>query len=118
MKVSRQTKLESQLQAAENELIEALASHLPYTVQHGDPLFENSEVRPDYVPAHRISEESERLFQLAKEAVRLRETIGLSSSGSVGQLFISACRELADMGNGNRRGPRQLAAWLMSELGT
>ena len=118
MKVSRQAKLESQLQAAETELIEALASHLRYTAQHGDPLFENSEYRPDYVQAHRINEESEHLFQLAKESVRLRETIGLPASGSVGQLFISACGELADMGNGNRRGPRQLAAWLMNELGT
>ena len=118
MKASRQAKLESQLHAAETELTSALVSHLPYTAQHGDPLFENSEFRHSHVPAHRVSEESERLYQLASESVRLRETIGLPVSGSVGQLFVSACRELANTADGNRRGPRQLASWLISELGT
>ena len=117
MKASRQEKLETQLVAAEGELLELLSAALPYTAQHGDMLFFNSSFHPDYIRPHQISERSEVLFSLASESVTLREQIGLPVIGSAGQLFLSACSEAANMSNGNRRGPRQLAAWLLGELG-
>jgi hypothetical protein len=117
MKASRQEKLETQLVAAEGELLELLSEALPYTAQHGDMLFFNSSFHPDYIRPHQISERSEVLFSLASESVTLREQIGLPVIGYAGQLFLSACSEAANMSNGNRRDPRQLAAWLLGELG-
>jgi hypothetical protein len=80
-------------------------------------LFFNSSFHPDYIRPHQISERSEALFSLARESVTLREQIGLPVIGSAGQLFLSACSEAANTSNDNRRGPRQLAAWLLGELG-
>jgi hypothetical protein len=117
MKASRQDKLETQLVAAEGELLELLSAALPYTAQHGEMLFFNSSFHPDYIRPHQISGRSEVLFSLASESVTLREQIGLPVIGSAGQLFLSACSEAANMSNGNRRGSRQLAAWLLGELG-
>ena len=117
MKASRQDKLETRLTAAESELFELLAVVLPYTAEHGDMLFFNSSFRPDYFQPHQISERNEQLLSLSTESVALRERIGLPVLGSVGQLFLSACSEAANTSNGNRRGPRQLAGWLLGELG-
>ena len=117
MKASRQDKLEIQLAAAESELLELLSSALPHTAQHGDMLFFNSAFHPEYVRPHQISERNELLLSLANESVTLREQVGLPVIGSAGQLFLSACSEAANTSNGNRRGPRQLAGWLLSELG-
>ncbi|RYG58508.1 MAG: hypothetical protein EON60_13010 [Alphaproteobacteria bacterium] len=117
MKTSRQDKLETQLAATERELLELLADALPHTAQQGDMLFFNSEFHPDYIRPHQIDERSERLLSLSSDGVTLREQIGLPVLGSVGQLFLSACSEAANTTNDNRRGPRQLAAWLLGELG-
>ncbi len=117
MKASRKDKLETQLAATERELLQLLADALPYTSQHGDMLFFNSAFHPDYVRPHQIGERSERLLSLSNEGVAIREQIGLPVLGSVGQLFLSACSEATNTANDNRRGPRQLAAWLLGELG-
>ena len=117
MKASRQSKLETKLAATESELLELLADALPYTAVHGDMLFFNSTFHPNYVRPHQIGEHSERLLSLSSEGVALREQVGLPILGSVGQLFLSACSEASNSANDNRRGPRQLAAWLLHELG-
>ena len=117
MKVSRQDKLETQLASAESELLGMLASALPHTAEHGDMLFFNSQFHPDYVRPHQMSERNETLLSLSAESVALRERIGLRVLGSVGQLFLSACSEAANTSNDNRRGRRQLATWLVGELG-
>ena len=117
MKASRQDKLETQLAATEDELLGLLADALPYTAQHGDMIFFNSEFRPEYIQPHQIGERNEALLSLSTESVTLRERIGLPVLGSVGQLFLSACSEAANTSNDNRRGPRQLATWLLGELG-
>jgi len=80
-------------------------------------LFFNSSFYPAYLGNHQLGERSERLLSLASESVALREQLGLPVIGSVGQLFLSACSEAANTANDNRRGPRQLAAWLLGELG-
>lgn len=118
MKASRKDKLEAQLAAVESDLLGLLASALPYTAKHGDMLFFNSGFHPEYIRSHQIGERNELLFSLSIESVSLRERIGLPVIGSVGKLFLSACNETADISNGNRRGPRQLATWLLGELGS
>ena len=117
MKAARQAKLEAQLAATEAELLALLRNSLPHTAEHGDMLFFNSRFRPDYVRDRQISERSEALVSLASESMEIREQIGAPMAGCPGQLYISACSESADSSNANRRGPRQLAAWLLSELG-
>ncbi|MBB4656725.1 hypothetical protein GGR73_003298 [Xanthomonas sp. F14] len=117
MKASRQAKLETQLAATESELLELLMDALPYTAQHGDMIFFNSAFHPDYVRPHQISERNEQLLSLSSQGVALREEIGLPVLGSVGQLFLSACSEASNSANENRRGPSQLAAWLVGKLG-
>ena len=117
MNASRQDKLETRLAAAEIELLELLSAALPHTARVGDMLFFNSSFHPDYVRPHQICELSEMLYSLANESVTLREQIDLPVIGSPGQLFLSACSEASNTSNDNRRGPRQLAAWLLGELG-
>jgi hypothetical protein len=117
MKASRQLKLEAQLIATESALLDLLASELPHTAHFGNMLFFNSDFRPDSIEGHRLAEQNETLLSLSKDAVELREQIGLPVLGSVGQLFLSACSEAANAANDNRRGPRQLATWLIGELG-
>jgi len=117
MKASRQDKLENQLAAAESELLKLLVTALPHTAQNGDMLFFNSSFHPAYLGDHLLSERSELLLSLASQSVALREQLGLPVIGSAGQLFLSACSEAANTANDNRRGPRQLAAWLLGELG-
>jgi hypothetical protein len=116
MKSSRHDKLEAQLSAAEASLLDLLARALPRAAQSGEMLFFNSAFLPDTVQPHWLPQESEELLSLANDAVSLREELGLSVVGTVGQLYLSACSESANYANGNRRGPRQLATWLLGEL--
>ena len=118
MKASRQDKLKTKLAATESELLELLASALPHTAEHGDMLFFNSEFHPDYLRPHQIDERNELFLSLSNDSVALREQIGLTVLGTVAQLFLSACSEAANTSNDNRRGPRQLATWLLGELGS
>jgi hypothetical protein len=117
MKDSRSRKQEAQLQATEDQLSAMLAAVLPRVARSGEPLFFNSEYIPADVQPHWLPQESEELFDLAHASVSLREELGEPVLGSVGQLFLSACSEAANSSNANRRGPRQLAAWLIGELG-
>ena len=117
MKASRQDKLGTRLAATESELLGMLEDALPYTAQHGDMIFFNSQFHPDYIRPHQIAERNDLFLTLSSESVALRERIGLPVLGSVGQLFLSACSEAANTSNDNRRGPRQLATWLLGELG-
>jgi hypothetical protein len=117
MNIARRKKLEDQLAAAEVELVSLLRSSLPHTAAHGDMLFFNSRFRPDGIQLQWVSSSSEAILALAVESSNLRDRLGMPSHGSPGQLYIAACTEAADVCNGNRRGPRQLAAWLIDELG-
>ena len=114
----RLRKQEAQLRATESQLSSMLAVVLPRVADSGELIFFNSEYSPPDVEPHRLPQESEELFDLAHASVSLREELGERVAGSVGQLFLSACSEAANSGNANRRGPRQLATWLLSELHT
>jgi hypothetical protein len=113
----RLRKQEAQLRATETQLSSMLAAVLPRVARSGEPIFFNSEYIPPDVQPHWLPQESEELFDLAHASVSLREELGEQTLGSVGQLFLSACSEAANYSNANRRGPRQLASWLLAELG-
>lgn len=117
MKIARRNKLEAQLAAMEVELVALLRGSLPHAAAHGDMLFFNSRYRPDNVRLQWISSSNEALLSVAADSLALWDQLGMSCDGSPGQLYISACTEATDTSNGNRRGPRQLAAWLINELG-
>ena len=46
----------------------------------------------------------------------MRDQLSLPTPGSLGDLFIEACRENADLDNPHRRGPRRLAQALWETL--
>lgn len=118
MKSSRLVKIEQQLASSESELCEMLSRLLPRVAASGEMLFFNSEHLPDTVRPGWLPSESEALLEAAKHCVALRQRIGLPVDDSIGQLFLSACREAADCANSHRRGPRQLASWLISRMPT
>lgn len=118
MKSSRLEKLEAQLSATETSLLNLLAQTLPRVVHSGELLFFNSAFLPDTIQPHWLPHESEELLSLANNAMSLREELRLPVVGTAGELYLSACSESVDCANSNRRGPRQLATWLLGELGS
>jgi hypothetical protein len=118
MKASRLSKLEAQLAAVETSLFNLLVQVLPRVAKSGEMLFFNSGFLPDTILPHWLPAESEELLSLAQDAMSLRDKVGLPVSGSVGQLYLSACSESVNDSNEHRRGPRQLAIWLLGELGS
>lgn len=118
MKSSRLGKIEAQLSATETALLDLLEKVLPRVAHSGEMLFFNSAFLPDTIQPRWLPQESEELLSLASNAVSLREELDLPVVGTVGQLYLSACSESANNANGNRRGPRQLATWLLGELGS
>lgn len=118
MKLSRLAKIEQQISSSELELHEMLSALLPRVVSTGEMLFFNSEYLPSAMQAHWLPPESEVLLEIANSCIALRQHIGISVDGSIGQLFLSACREAADATSSHGRGPRQLASWLLSQMPT
>jgi len=116
MSLARLKKQESILEATEADLHELLAQALPGVVRSGDMLFFNAENLPPEVQPHWLPKESQAALDLATTCISLREELGKPILGTVGQLFLSACNEAANSDNEHRRGPRQLAAWLLEEL--
>jgi len=112
----RQVKLEELLASSEEELRSSLRTTLTRTGESGECIFFNSQHNPHALLSVHLPRESETLYQLATECVSLREQLGLSVVGSVGQLFLSACIEASNVANEHRRGPRQLSIWLLHEL--
>lgn len=112
----RLEKLKARLSVAETSLADLLTHVLPGVAHSGGMAFFNSEFLPDSVQPNWLPRESDHILSLAHEAVTLREEIGLPVLGTIGQLYLSACSESANDMNHNRRGPRQLATWLLGEL--
>lgn len=103
------------LRGAEHEFRESLIEILPEVVSSGESIFFNSKFNPHRLAPHMLSRQGEALFQSASACLEMREALGLSSAGSVGELFLGACREAAS-DNHHRLGPRRLAAGLMERL--
>lgn len=115
MKRDRQAEGEEMLHGAERNLRESLIEILPEVVASGESVFFNSQFNPHGLAPHLLSRQGEALFQSASACLEMREALGLSPAGSVGELFLASCREAAN-DNPHRLGPRRLAAELMERL--
>lgn len=93
MKTSRLDKLEQELVAEEEKVRQYLLRVLPQAAESGSSLFTNSGFNPLSLPAHMFSADAEVLLNNARECVRLREVVGLDQEGSIGAMFLKACRE-------------------------
>jgi hypothetical protein len=115
MKTSQVEKLERELAAEEEMLKQYLLRVLPEAAESGSSIFTNSEFNPSNLPAHLFRMDAETLLNGAQECVRLREVVGLDAQGSIGAIFLDACREHAS-NHPQRRGPRKLASSLLQAL--
>ena len=110
-------KLERQLQLQEAELRLTLQRLLPGVADNGAAIFTNSAFNPHELNLAHVPPESESLLRAANACTELRQQLGLAIEGSVGGLYLAACREAAALNNPQRRGPRRLAEWVLAELG-
>jgi hypothetical protein len=115
MKASQVEKLELELVAEENKLRQHLLRVLPDAAESGSNLFTNSEFNPSNLPAHQFRSDAESLLNGARACVRLRELVGSQAEGSVGAMFLEACKENASS-DPQRRGPRKLASSVLQAL--
>lgn len=109
-------KAKGQLRLAENRLRSLLLRVLPRAVESGADYFTNSAFNPHGMRSSHMQPDAETLLQLAEESLALRDQLYLPKQGSVGELYLMACSEAADLSNERRRGPRKLAVWLSQEL--
>jgi len=116
MNNKRIEKLNKQLSSSEDDLRTQLLSVLPNAVVSGVDYFTNSSFNPHNLLSAHMQPDAEKYLRLAEESLSLRDQLLLPKQGSVGNLYLMACSEAADLNNEHRRGPRKLAAWLSQEL--
>jgi hypothetical protein len=116
MNASRLAKIETQLAASEDSLRAQLVVVLPRVSTSGEALFFNSQHMPQDHSPNWLPPESEVLFALALECIELHEQLSLPSTGSLAAAFLAACSEASETSNPHRRGPRQLAASLLTKV--
>jgi hypothetical protein len=111
---ARAKQLRVALDTEEASLRTRLLALLPGISGGGAQLFLNS--ANSLGPIARWShEDADALFASAMRCVELRKSLGLEGESHVAGYFFAACREAAG-GDAHRRGPRQLAAWLLAKL--
>ena len=115
MKPAQVERLELELVAEEDRLRKHLLRVLPDAAESGSNVFTNSEFNPSNLPAHHLRSDAESLLNSARTCVRLRELIGSQAEGSVGAIFLGACKENASR-DPQRRGPRKLASSVLQAL--
>ena len=108
-------KIEKNIESIENELKAQLSECAARAEKTGEDIFSNSRYRQhEHI---RPNDTAEKLLALAIESLKLHELASLDSSPSVAALYMHASKELADVENEHRRGPRKkLGAWLSSAL--
>ncbi len=112
---TRHAKLEQTLNAEEASLRERLRPALQAASSSGQDLFTNSQFNPNGLNLAHLPPVVEDLLEAANRCVALREDLGLPIENSVGQLYLLCCSESASS-NPHRRGPKRLAAWLLTAL--
>ena len=116
MKASRQVALEQQLASAERDLLERLRAILPRAASSGEPIFSGGRFLPPQYQERWVSPAGRELLDAADDCIAQREALGLPTEGTAAALYLAACSEAADVSNHARRGPRKLAAWLLSQI--
>jgi len=109
-------KFTQQLQSLEREFRDRLLRLLPEAVKTGSSVFTNTRFNPHQLPPHLFRRDADELLEVAQACLQMREQLSLPAPGSVGDLFIEACRESADLDNPHGRGPRRLAQALLAAL--
>ena len=116
MKAQRQAALEKLLDSSEQDLASRLMQILPGVVSSGSMIFFPSDFRPESIRQHWVPAEAEELFESATQCLAMRERLGFNTNGSVGHLYLEACREAANDSDHNRLGPRRLAERLLQQI--
>lgn len=117
MKASGHDRAESVLQKLESEICRRLKRELVKVLDGRNSLFFfNEEFNPHEFPSHCFAESSNELVKLSKETIQLRQSLMLSVDDCIGNRFLSACGENADLANKHRLGPRRLAERLLSQM--
>jgi hypothetical protein len=106
-------KFTQELESLERDFRDRLLRLLPEAATTGSSVFTNKGFNPHHLPPHLLRRDADELLENAQACLRMREQLGLPTPGSLGDLFIEACRESADIDNPHRRGPRRLAQALL-----
>ena len=114
--MSHDSKLVASLEAAEGELTRRLLRCLPEASISGRNLFSNSEFNPYGLLQAHLDPDAEECLKLAHEALRLCERLDLPPGEGPAHLYLDACRQLADLSNPHRLGPRRLAKRVLAAL--
>jgi hypothetical protein len=102
------------LNAEEVSLRARLLEILPGAASGGAQLFLNSANSPKPI-AHHSHEVADEMYACARRCVELRTALGLEADLGVAGYFLAACDEAASA-HPHRRGPRKLAAWLLTKV--
>jgi hypothetical protein len=116
MKATRQSALEHQLLVTEADFRARLLDILPRAAKSGEALFLGGRFLPSNYQESWISPDANALLAAADDCFAQRDALGLPFEGTIGALFLAACDEASDASNHDRRGPRKLAASLLSQL--
>jgi hypothetical protein len=109
-------KFAQQLESMEQAFRDRLMKLLPAAAKAGSLVFTNTNFNPHHLRPHLFGTDADELLEDARACLRMRERLSLPAPGSVGDLFVEACRESADLDNPHRRGPRRLAQALLEML--
>jgi hypothetical protein len=102
------------LDAEEAWLRSRLLEILPDAASGGAQLFLNS-VNSPLSTARYSHQAADELFASARRCIDLRAALGLEGKLGVAAYFLAACDEAASA-LPHRRGPRKLAAWLLTKV--
>src|ERR1700759_5692290 len=114
--MSKDDKFTRQLESMERQFRDRLLGILPNTAKTGSALFTNTTFNPHNLKPHLFRADADDLIEEAQACLRLQEQLGLPLDSSVGDRFLQACREGANLDNPHRRGPRRLAEALLHTL--
>jgi len=114
--MSTDDKFLRQLESLERQFRDRLLRLLPEAVTTGSSVFTNRTFNPHHLPPHLFRTDADELLEEAQACLQMRAQLSLPATGSVGTLFIEACRESADLDNPHRCGPRRLAQALLDAL--
>jgi hypothetical protein len=102
------------LDAEEALLLSRLLEILPDAASGGAQLFLNSANSPQSI-ARYSHQAADELYASARRCIDLRAALGLEGEFGVAAYFLAACDEAASA-LAHRRGPRKLAAWLLTKV--
>ena len=109
-------KLECNIEHLEREITDIILKKAGHASDTGEDIFTNSDYNPHNILSAHFHQDAVKLLSLANESINLQEQALIDATGSISQLYLTACLELADLTNEQRRGPRKLAEWLFQEV--